>query len=273
MIKKIISGGQTGADRAALDTAIKFNFDHGGWVPAGRRAEDGVLAARYHMDEMPTDSYPRRTEQNVKDSQGTLIVSRGKLTGGSLLTHQLAAKLEKPCCHIDLLKIDEFEAAIIVNSFISDYAIEVLNIAGPRASSDPEIYRSVKAVIETFIYMVLMESEPEEIANNDLVLFERKAEKTCSTVAESVAFLCEDLPLRTRSAIANSSQGQIASLYFTMTDYVLVKLGLDSGNKPLLEECARRLGTDDLYVEDAVMVIIKALKEHLERDHVLRIVQ
>ena len=83
MIKRIISGGQTGAGRAALDFAIKMDLPHGGWVPKGRKSEDGPIPARYHLTEMPTKSYPKRTEQNVVDSDGTLIVSHGKLKGGS----------------------------------------------------------------------------------------------------------------------------------------------------------------------------------------------
>ena len=86
MITKIISGGQTGADRATLDSAIKHGFPHGGWIPKGRLAEDGPLPAKYKLKEMPTSSYPAQTEQNVIDSDGTLIISHGKLGGGADLT-------------------------------------------------------------------------------------------------------------------------------------------------------------------------------------------
>ena len=92
MIKKIISGGQTGADRAALDVAIKFNIPHGGWIPKGRIAEDGPLPDKYQLQEMPTSSYPKRTEQNVIDSDGTLIFSRGKPTGGTDYTRKMVLK-------------------------------------------------------------------------------------------------------------------------------------------------------------------------------------
>jgi len=81
MIKKIISGGQTGADLAALDVAIKLGISHGGWIPKGRLTEAGVLDEKYKLTEMETSNYNKRTEQNVVDSDGTLIVSRGKLTG------------------------------------------------------------------------------------------------------------------------------------------------------------------------------------------------
>jgi len=82
MIQKIISGGQTGADRAALDFAIKRGIPHGGWIPKGRKTEDGTLPEKYHLLEMPTGSYSKRTEKNILDSDGTLIVSHGLLTGG-----------------------------------------------------------------------------------------------------------------------------------------------------------------------------------------------
>ena len=88
MIKKIISGGQTGADRAALDVAIKLNIPHGGWILKGCITEDGPLPEIYNLQEMPTESYPARTEQNVIDSDGTLIIARGKLTGGIRLYPQ-----------------------------------------------------------------------------------------------------------------------------------------------------------------------------------------
>jgi hypothetical protein len=95
MIKKIISGGQTGADRAALDVAIKLGIPHGGWVPKGRITEEGPLPDKYQMHEMPTEIYADRTEQNVIDSDGTLIISRGKPTGGSDYTREMALKNKK----------------------------------------------------------------------------------------------------------------------------------------------------------------------------------
>ena len=89
MLTKIISGGQTGADRAALDVAIELDIPHGGWIPKGKKTEAGVIPDKYQLKEMPTASYPKRTEQNVIDSDGTLILTHGKLTGGSALTARM----------------------------------------------------------------------------------------------------------------------------------------------------------------------------------------
>jgi hypothetical protein len=280
MLKKIISGGQTGADRAALDTAIKFNIDHGGWVPAGRKAEDGTVPAYYELTEMDSVSYPERTEQNVIESDGTLIVSHGILTGGSLLTKKIASKRNKPWCHIDLMEMDEFEGAVILHEFVSDSEIEVLNVAGPRASHDPFIYRSVKSIIETFIYMELIESSPEELRADDIILIHRQPESFCSTVEDAVKFLADTMQLRTRSIIANSNESQIGSLYFSLADTIKVKLGLDAGNFELLQSCCQELINDRQYntknlidVEDAAMVILKALRKFLKKNHVLRLLK
>jgi hypothetical protein len=108
MIKKIFSGGKTGDDRAALDVAIKFNILHGGWIPKGRLTEDGPLPDKYQLQEMSTTSYPKRTEQNVIDSDGTVIFTHGSLKGGSKLTQKLASKHDKPCLHINLNEIPDY---------------------------------------------------------------------------------------------------------------------------------------------------------------------
>jgi hypothetical protein len=147
-IDKIISGGQTGADRAALDFAISHKIPYGGWVPKGRTTEDGTLPEKYILQEMPTGEYSKRTEQNILDSDGTLIVSHAHLTGGSGLMEYLAEKHGKPCVHIDLSKVATRDAALIVNIWIQRYKIKTLNVAGPRASKDPKIYQATFELLE-----------------------------------------------------------------------------------------------------------------------------
>ena len=151
MIKKIISGGQTGADRAALDVAIKEGIPHGGWIPKGRKAEDGMLPDKYQLQEMSTASYPKRTEQNVLDSDGTLIVSHGKLNGGSALTRKLAEKHKRPHIHLDMNKLSVNDAVDALRVWIGNNEIMILNVAGPRASKDPDIYNETAIIFETLL--------------------------------------------------------------------------------------------------------------------------
>jgi hypothetical protein len=139
MLKKIISGGQTGADRAALDFAIANGIPHGGWCPLGRLAEDGVIDTQYQLAETPTSSYAERTESNVRDSQATVIFSiRRRLTGGSKKTAEFARKYRKPWLHLSANR-DGKTAAKKLAAFLTKHRIGVLNVAGPRASEAPEV--------------------------------------------------------------------------------------------------------------------------------------
>ena len=151
MLKKIISGGQTGADQAGLDAAIKHNIPHGGAIPKGRLTEDGVLPEKYLLEEMATDSYPKRTEKNVVDSDGTVIITHGKLTGGSLLTQKKAIEQNKPVLHLDMLDHNIEGATALLQQFIKENSIQVLNVAGSRASKDKQIYDATFSVTERIL--------------------------------------------------------------------------------------------------------------------------
>jgi len=145
LLEKIVSGGQTGADRAALDWAIANSIAHGGWCPRGRRAEDGRIAARYALKETPSAEYDQRTRWNVRDSDGTLIISRAlHLTGGSAYTARCAERFGKPWLHVHPGTQGERAA----REFLERHRIRTLNVAGPRASGDPEIYSHVLGLLE-----------------------------------------------------------------------------------------------------------------------------
>jgi CheY-like chemotaxis protein len=147
---KIISGGQTGADRAALDFAIKNGIPHGGWCPKGRKAEDGPIDARYQLKETPSIDYLQRTEWNVRDSDGTVIFSIGEhLTGGSLKTLNFAQREEKPWRILSATAIEYAPERLC--KFIEDNHIKVLNVAGPRASKEPDVGRFVTATFDRLI--------------------------------------------------------------------------------------------------------------------------
>lgn len=148
VIKKIISGAQTGADRAALDFAIKNNIPHAGWIPKGRKAEDGIVSQKYDVQETTSKDYRKRTELNAQDSDGTLIVTHGKLTGGSALTKKLAEKHNRPCLHVDLSRELGIAASEDVLKWIRHHKLDVLNVAGSRASKDSEIYNATIQLLD-----------------------------------------------------------------------------------------------------------------------------
>lgn len=143
-IERIVSGGQTGVDRGALDAAMALGIPHGGWCPRGRLAEDGVIPARYLLTETRSAQYRHRTERNVADSDGTLIVFRRTLSGGTALTRQIALRLAKPLCMIDLdLEVD----VAATRDWVEQHQIRVLNVAGPRESSWPGVGAQTTALI------------------------------------------------------------------------------------------------------------------------------
>ncbi len=136
---KIVSGGQTGADRAALDWAIARGLGHGGWCPKGRKAEDGTIPRQYRLTEAPSDSYVQRTECNVRDSDGTVILSLSEtLTGGSRKTAELARQYGRPWLHLSRAGNAE-DSGERLRRFVQEHGIRVLNVAGPRASTEPNI--------------------------------------------------------------------------------------------------------------------------------------
>lgn len=147
-LEKIVSGGQTGADRAALDVAIILGLETGGWVPHGRRAEDGRIPARYSgLIETDTESYQRRTALNVRDSDATLIFSFGEATGGTALTLRLAQSSGKPFLAVDLESLSSEDAARRIREWLVETGVRVLNVAGPRESGEPRITAAVTGVL------------------------------------------------------------------------------------------------------------------------------
>ena len=156
----IISGGQTGADRAALDFAIEHALPHGGWCPRGRLAEDGPIDLQYKLCETESHKYSKRTKQNIRDSDATVVFSIDpQATGGTALTLRLAKERGGPLLHLardtdpfgttaDAIRAD----ADRLNGFIAENQIEKLNIAGPRASLEPSIARYVWSVLAAALY-------------------------------------------------------------------------------------------------------------------------
>lgn len=142
--RRIVSGGQTGVDRAALDVASALGLECGGWCPAGRRAEDGAIPERYPLRETGSPRYEARTEWNVRDSDGTLILTRGEPSGGTALTADFARRFGRPLHVVDLATGASPAAA---RAWLEAHRIEVLNVAGPRESAAPGIHAAATAFL------------------------------------------------------------------------------------------------------------------------------
>ena len=155
VITKIVSGGQSGADQGGLDAAIELGIPHGGWCPKGRKSEDGAIPDKYNLVETKSGDYRVRTEQNVVDSDATVVFTYGPASGGSALTVRIAGKHQRPCLNIDLCESrdDQVIAQEIVNWLSrASLANPVLNVAGSRGSGAPGIQERVKAVMNLVLY-------------------------------------------------------------------------------------------------------------------------
>ena len=147
MIKKIISGGQTGAERAAIDVAIRFMIPHNGWIMRDREAELGCLADHYDLKELTTSNYSACVEWNVSDSDGTVIFTHGSLIGRSKLIQKFAKNHKKPFLHIDLNRIPAYNAVFFLRRWMDENKVKALNVTGSRTSKDPLIYNVTYRII------------------------------------------------------------------------------------------------------------------------------
>lgn len=148
---KIVSGGQTGVDRAALDAAMEHGLDVGGWCPEGRLAEDGKIDEKYPLTVLAGAGYAERTKQNVLDSDGTVILYFGSLQGGTALTAKYCKTMKKPHLLIDGETVDAKSAAEQIVDFIEYNDITVLNVAGPRASKTPMAVTYTESVVSSIV--------------------------------------------------------------------------------------------------------------------------
>lgn len=150
-VRKIVSGGQTGADQGALSACVMARFPYGGWVPKGRRSEKGKIPSRYRLRQHRSRHYPPRTEANVRDSDGTLICVYGKPDGGSLLTIDFAKQHCKPWLALDMTRPMEKNLARVMRWLKRHPEIEVLNVAGSRRSKAPGIHMAVRRLIRALL--------------------------------------------------------------------------------------------------------------------------
>ena len=146
-ITRIISGGQTGVDRAGLDAAIELGIEHGGYAPKGRIAEDGLIPEKYNLEELTKGGYPARTKKNIESSDGSLIFCKGTPKTGTKLTVEYARKIGKPFLVLDSDAVNQPTAVRLIQEWIEDEKIEILNVAGPRLSSAPMVSILAKKIL------------------------------------------------------------------------------------------------------------------------------
>ena len=274
MIKKIISGGQTGADQAVLDIVIKLELPHGGWIPKGRITEAGPLPDKYRLKEMPTDSYSECIEQNVKDSKGTLIISYGKPTGDLNYAREMALKHKRQLLGIDLNQTIQFKAASLVSDWVQLRHIDVLYVIGPNASVDPDVWKHTANIVEGALILDLMSAPPDShITNYTKEEYLDKLPVLPKTVDEAVDQIIADMPLQDRVQMVSIKKEELQSLNLTLGIFIRNQLLQKDVNRELFESCIAVSGNDNLNEINAAFLIVEKLWEKLRETHRLRVIK
>jgi hypothetical protein len=263
--RKIISSGTDGADRAALDVAIKLGIPYGGWMSGDMKGENNIPENKYKLKKMMPSEHPGHIENNVIDSDGTLIFSHGKLDAKSIWQDGFAEKHQKPWLHIDLYRITGFEASIKISEWVLENHVEILNVTGSRSKSDQNIYAATMNVLESAIFLGQID---EDLAVDISVPYIE--EKHPQTVTEAVDLIVSGLPLKDRVLIANMTAAELESLDNTLGSYIRKSFGIWTGNENLIASCRFESGNRQMHEEGSVMVIINKLWDELRKTHKLK---
>jgi hypothetical protein len=189
-------------------------------------------------------------EMNVLDSDGTLLLSYGDVDGEPAVTQGYSRKHRRPCFHVDLTGVALMQAVEMIGSWIDAREIQTLNVEGPRASRDPEIYERVRSLLRAVMNRYLPR-----------------------TVEEAVNMLIADLPLKDKNFVAHLQEDELPSLHPSVRDYIRKKLGLLPGNESLLESCRHMKKDRALRENDALMIVLTELWKKLQEAHVLRVIK
>ena len=273
-IVKIISGGQPGADQAALDAAMELGIDHGGWIAKGRLTEEGPLAEKYNLEETATGGDSGSSERNVLDADGTVVITRGPLAGGSKLTVALAQRHGRPCLHLELQRVHPLKASSKLYQWIQAHGVKVLNVAGSRSAEDRAIYNDAYQVIWGLFVLDTLGAEPGADAGGfRLEDLSRKIAQWPETVEAAVDFLERYLSLEQRVGISRMNESALGEVQAGIGGWIGDTFGLRRGNTKLLKSveawAERTIGSAD----EASSVILGALAQRLRRTHRLRVIK
>jgi hypothetical protein len=265
ILKKIISGGQTGVHRAALDIAIDLGIPHVGWIPKGRITDKDSLPEKYKLKELETSSHPMGIEKNVVDSDGTLIIYRGKFYEEAELAFKYTSKHQRDCLCIDLNINRGFVAAQLIKSWLVENNIKMLNVAGPYEGEDSDIYADSARLLRAVYQLFFIESKKSS-SNKLKALYPR-------TVEEAVDRLFSELPFKEKTNLVKLEEHELELLPPDLGEYIVENYGLQFDKGMLIKDCRFMVKGKELNEHGAAALIIKELWRKLRKTHALRVVK
>jgi hypothetical protein len=267
MLKKIISSGQAGIEKAALDTAMQLGISHGGWMPKDRGRATTYLD-QYNLQETKTGDL-NYAEKNVVDADGTLFFSLGKMEEGTTIWSKILSKRHnRPFLHINLDKTSKFSAALQICNWIFKKNIELLNVSGSVTQNNSVVDSDVNDILASVYHLSLVRSGPE------MHIPDRSGRlKPPATVNEAIQRLMAGMPLKDKVALAHMTLDELTALNVLLGQYIRKNFGLWTGNRELMESCCAVAEKDYLDEDQASATIIKELWKKLKKTYRLRLVK
>ena len=274
MLKKIISGGLTVADQAALDAAISLGIPHGGYIPWGRMTEIGPLPLKYRLQEINTDNHLDCIERNVEESKGTIIISAGELNDDAKYARKMTMKHTHQLFIVDLELTPSFEAPTIVHDWIQTYNIDVLYITGPFTYEYLNIDRHMTIIVEGSLLLDIMNApQGSRMMDYSKEMYLKKLPVLPKTVDEAVDQIISDMTLKERGRMANFDKEELRAINYSLSVFIRNQLFMKDINKELFESCRAVSGNKNLNEHTAALVIIERIWEKLRKMYRLRVVK
>ena len=273
-LKKIISGGLTVSDQAALDAAISLGISHGGYIPWGRMTEIDALPSKYKIQELNTDNHFHCIERNVKESKGTLIVCAGELNDDAKYAKIRTIKYSHQLFVVDLELTPSFKAPTLVNDWIQKFNIDVLYIMGPFTYEYLNIDRHMTIIIEGALLLDVMDApQGSKVTDYYKDMYLEKLPVLPKTVDEAIDQIISDMTLEERVRMANFDKEELRVINYSLSIFIRNHLFMKDINKELFESCRMVSGNKNLNESTAALVIIEKLWEKLRETYRLRIVK
>lgn len=274
MIEKIISSGRPGAERAALDASIKLGMSYGGWIPKEASRHGGMDADRYNLIEMPTTNRTETFKKNIRESDGTLMLSHGILSSNVKNSTRTIQRYSTPLLHVDLNSTSAFNAASLINDWIIDNDLNILHVTGPSEKEDHKIYPATLDILQAVYFLNLTETSMNQpMGAQELLAQPLKTVLPPKTAAAAVDIIINEMHLKDRTLMANLRKEEIAPLQLTLGLYIKKKLDIWSQDTTLYQSCVAAAEKENLDKSNLPMVFIKMMWKKLRDTHRLRVVK
>lgn len=274
MIEKIISGARPGAELAALDASIKLGIGYGGWIPKGRSSNVSVSPNKYGLVEMTTSNQTETFKRNIRESDGTLILSHGASSADLANTTRIIQRFSAPLLHVDLNLTGAFNAATLINDWIVCNDLHILHVTGLSQNKPDKLYPATLDILQAVYFLNLTETGMQQpMGAHELLFRPLKPELSPKTAEAAVDIIINEMQLKDRILMANLREEEIAPLQFTLGLYIKRKLDLWSQDATLGLSCAAAAEKENLDPSNLPMVFIKMMWKKLKRTHRLRVVK